>query len=99
MKLAQVPAVEVLELLSRVLPDSVWLTDLRIAGDTLDITGLAKSGAALPSLFVGSALFSDAALTAPLTLDPREDRERFSLRVRIKPSAVSRQAAVSKERP
>jgi general secretion pathway protein L len=99
MRLAQVPAVEVLEELSKVLPDSVWLTDLRIEGDTLDITGLARSGAALPSLFVGSALFADAALTAPLTLDPREDRERFSLRVRIKPSAASRQAAVSPERP
>jgi general secretion pathway protein L len=85
MKLGQVPTVEVLEELSRVLPDSVWLTDLRIEGDALDIVGLAKSGAALPPLFVGSALFADAALTAPVTLDQREDKERFSLRIRIKP--------------
>ena len=70
MKLAQVPAVEVLEELSRLLPDSVWLSDLRVEGDTLDITGLAKSGAALPSLFVRSALFSDAALTAPVDSRP-----------------------------
>jgi general secretion pathway protein L len=99
MKLDEVPAVEVLEELSKVLPDSVWLSDLRIEGDTLDITGLAKSGAALPSLFVGSALFSDAALTAPLTLDPREDRERFSLRLRIKRPAASRHAAAGREAP
>jgi general secretion pathway protein L len=99
LKLAQVPAVEVLEALSKLLPDSVWLSDLRLEGDTLDIAGLAKSGAALPSLFPGSALFLDAALTAPVTLDPREDRERFSLRVRIKQPAAPRQAAVSEERP
>jgi len=84
MKLKQIPAVEVLEELSRMLPDSVWLADFRMEGDIVDISGLAKSGAALPALFVPSALFADAALTAPLTLDPREDKERFSLRVRIK---------------
>ena len=84
LKLKQATVVEVLEELSQVLPDSVWLTDLRIEGDTLDISGLAKSGAALPSLLVRSALFADATLTAPLTLDPREDKERFSLRLRLK---------------
>ena len=99
MKLDEVPAVEVLEELSKVLPDTVWLSDLRIEGDTLDITGLAKSGAALPSLFVRSALFSDAALTAPLTLDPREDRERFSLRLRIKRPAALRHTAAGREAP
>jgi general secretion pathway protein L len=95
MKLGQVPAVEVLEELSRLLPDTVWLTDLRIEGDVIDVTGLAKSGAALPPLFVGSALFSDAALTAPVTLDQREDKERFSLRIRIRPPAAPQPAATA----
>jgi len=99
LKLAQVPIVEVLEELSKLLPDSVWLSDLRIEGDAVEISGLAKSGAELPSLFTRSALFSDAALTAPVTLDPREDRERFSLRVRIKQPEAVRQAAVSREQP
>lgn len=100
LKLGEVPAVEVLEELSRVLPDSVWLTDLRIEGDAVDIVGLAKSGAALPPLFVGSALFADAALTAPVTLDQREDKERFSLRIRIKPRvAATRPAATAAPAP
>jgi general secretion pathway protein L len=99
LKLAQVPTVEVLEALSRLLPDSVWLSDLRLEGDTLDISGLAKSGAALPSLFSGSALFADAQLTAPVTLDPREDRERFSLRVRIKPPDARHRPPAEEERP
>jgi general secretion pathway protein L len=98
MKLGQIPAVEVLEELSKVLPDSVWLAELRIEGDVLDIAGLAKSGASLPALFVRSALFADASLTAPVTLDPREDKERFNLRVRIRQRGASLPAAANGER-
>jgi general secretion pathway protein L len=93
MKLEQTPVMEALEEMSRLLPDSVWLTDLRLEGDTLDISGLAKSGAALLSLFERSPIFADAALTAPLTFDQREDKERFSLRIRVKQAAGYRQAA------
>jgi len=90
LKLKHIPAIEVLEEISRLLPDTVWLSDFRMEGETLDISGLAKSGAALPPLFERSAIFADASLTAPLTLDPREDKERFSLRVRIRQPAASR---------
>ncbi|MBO0766452.1 MAG: PilN domain-containing protein, partial [Hyphomicrobiaceae bacterium] len=47
LKLNQVSALAVIEELSRALPDSVWLTDLRIEGGVVDIAGLAKSGAVL----------------------------------------------------
>jgi general secretion pathway protein L len=91
-KRSQVPALVTLEEVSKLLPDSVWLTDLRIEGDTVEISGLASSGASLPSLFEQSALFAGAGLTAPLTLDPREDKERFTLRMRIRqPQATALQ--------
>lgn len=83
-KLRQVPATMVLEEISRLLPDSAWVTDLRIENDVVDLSGLAASGANLLPLFERSPLFSDASLTAPVTFDQREDKERFSLRVRIK---------------
>ena len=92
MKLTRVPALEILEELSRVLPDSVWLSEFRFEGDALDVSGLAKAGAALPPLFGQSTIFADAALTAPLTLDPREDKERFGLRFRIKQPATPQDA-------
>jgi general secretion pathway protein L len=95
-RLRQLSAVDVVEALSRLLPDSVWLTDLRIEGDILDITGLAKSGAAIPALLVGSPHFADVSLSAPVTLDPREDKERFSLRLRLKQPEASQHAAASK---
>lgn len=97
MKLEQVTAIEALEEMSRLLPDTVWLNDFRLEGDTLDITGLAKSGASLVALFQHSTIFVDPTLTSPLTFDQREDKERFSLRVRVKQPASLRQAA--KEEP
>ena len=66
------------------LPDSVWIADLRLEGSALDITGLAKSGASLLPLFERSKMFAEPTLTAPLTFDQQEDKERFSLRVRLR---------------
>jgi general secretion pathway protein L len=98
LKLGQLPAVEVIEELSKLLPDSVWVTDLRLEGDVLDISGLAKSGATLLPLFERSKVFVEAALTAPLTFDQQEDKERFSLRVRVRqPDGESRVSATEGE--
>jgi general secretion pathway protein L len=74
------------------LPDSVWLTDLRIEGEAVEISGLAKSAAGLLPLIERSAHFVDATLAAPLTLDPREDKERFSVRVRVRRQTPERAA-------
>jgi len=96
-KLKRIPAIEVLEEVSRVLPDTVWLNELRLEGDMLDISGLAPSGAALPTMFGRSAVLTDAALTAPVTFDQREDKERFSVRVRVKAQAALRRASVAEK--
>jgi general secretion pathway protein L len=95
MKLKQIPAIEVLEEVTRILPDTVWLIDFRIEGDVLDMSGLAKAGAALPPLFERSSILADGALSAPLTFDPREDKERFSLRVRIKQRTATRETSAA----
>jgi general secretion pathway protein L len=91
MRMERIPSLVILEEVSRLLPDSDWLSEFRLEGDKLDISGLARSGAALPQLFAQSAIFTDAALTAPLTFDPQENKERFSLRARVKlPSGQQR---------
>jgi general secretion pathway protein L len=84
MKLESIPVVQTLEDLSRLMPDSAWLTELRIDGDTVEFSGLAKSAVDLLPLVERSAQFVDATLAAPLTFDPREDKERFSVRLRIR---------------
>jgi general secretion pathway protein L len=84
LKLAQIPSIAIIDELSKLLPDSVWIADLRLEGRALDITGLAKSGASLLPLFERSKMFAEPTLTAPLTFDQQEDKERFSLRVRLR---------------
>ena len=83
-----VSKVAALEELTRLLPDTAWVSDVKIEGNTLDISGLAVSAAALVPLLERSKLFYDASSTASLTFDPREEKERFSIRARIRNAAI-----------
>lgn len=80
----RVPRTHILNELSRVLPDSAWLTNLKIDGAVLDISGHAKGAAELVGLFETSGLFTEAELTSAITRVETLERERFSIRVRIK---------------
>jgi general secretion pathway protein L len=84
-----VSKLSVIEELTRLLPDSAWVTDLKIDGATVDISGFAKGAAALVPLLERSAMFVNATPTAPLTFDPREDKERFSIRVQIRKAVTN----------
>jgi general secretion pathway protein L len=80
------------EEVSRILPDGAYLSELRLSDGKnderyLDLVGFAESAVGLPALFEKSPIFTDAALTAPITLNAAEKREAFSLRVKIKDSA------------
>jgi len=73
---------------ARILPDGAFVTDFRLsepkANDrALDIVGFADSAVGLPALFNKSPLFAEAGLTAPITPDPREKREGFSLQAKL----------------
>ncbi len=92
-KLEQPSPVEVIEEITRLMPDSAWMLHLRIDKDTVDLTGLAKSGASLLSIFEHSPIFVDAKLTAPLRFDDLEDMERYSIRMRIRPAPGSQGTA------
>ena len=83
-----VSKVVILEELTRILPETAWITDLKIDGGTIDISGLAVSAAALVPILERSKVFVDATSTASLTLDPREEKERFSIRARIRNAAA-----------
>ncbi len=79
----------IIEELTRLLPDTAWVTDLKIDGATVDLSGFAKSAATLIPIIERSTLFVDAIPTAPLTFDQREDKDRFSLRTRIRKVAAA----------
>ena len=76
--------VEILAEVTRLLPDGTYLTEFNLDGDQLDLTGFATSAAPLLEAFERSGLFKDARFTTPFRLEPREDRERFSMRVRLR---------------
>lgn len=79
----RLPAAQILEELTSLLPDTAWVTDLRLDGDTIDFTGFAASAAALVPILENSPQFSDASLTSPVVLDNAEDKEKFSMRLRL----------------
>lgn len=93
LKSSRSPAVEIVNELTRLLPDDVILSDLKIEEDTVDFAGLAKSSAALIPVLERAGMFKDAALTSPVTFDANADKERFSMRLKLRRS--SRTASVS----
>jgi general secretion pathway protein L len=80
----------IIDELTQLLPDSAWVSDLRVTTDGVDINGYAKSTVALLPLLENSPRFMDATSSAAVTFDPREDKERFSIHVRYRPSAPTK---------
>lgn len=83
LKASNTSAVEILDALTRLLPDTAWVSDFRLDGGTLDFSGEAESAAGLISVLENSDLFAQAAFTAPVTRDGRGGKESFSLRVHV----------------
>jgi general secretion pathway protein L len=98
---------ELWEEVSRLMPDSAFLTDFRLgeskAGErSVELTGFAQSAVGLPLLFDQSKYFSEATLTAPITYDPKDKRESFSLRLRARapvPVAATVDSVSGNDRP
>jgi general secretion pathway protein L len=83
---------DIWEEVTRVLPADSWLTELRLSEGAdhrereITMTGLSAAAASLVGLIDQSRLFTDASLTAPVTIDPTEGHERFALRARLSSS-------------
>ena len=72
-----------LDELSQRLPDSVWLRSIGINDGKAQISGYAVSAAGLIRLLERSALITDVSFAAPVTTDPRLERERFTITFRL----------------
>lgn len=87
---ARPSALLVLETLSRLLPDGVWLTELQLDGGELIVTGLAEDASGLVALVEGAPQFQGVRFNQSSTRttaagpDGREQEyERFSLRMQV----------------
>jgi general secretion pathway protein L len=76
-------AVEVLDAVTRLVPDHTWLQQLRIQGREIRLTGLSDAASGLVGAIEGSALFSEARFRSPVTQDARAGKERFTLSATI----------------
>lgn len=85
----EVSQLEILKELTRILPDTVWLWNLKYNGKEIDFTGYANSASDLISLLDKSPLFERVEFLSPVTKErfirpegPQE-KERFRIKVRL----------------
>lgn len=73
----------VLEELTRLLPDNTWLTELRISGHDIELTGVSASASALIGILEKSGMFRNTSFRSPVTPDQSSGRERLSIAAQI----------------
>ncbi len=79
MRAGRPSAIEIMDELSRRLPDSTYLEKLAIEGDKLILIGLSSEASSLPQRLEGARLWRAPALTGALQTDQRTQRDRFTL--------------------
>jgi general secretion pathway protein L len=82
-------SVMVLESLSQILPEHTYLTELRIEGSTLRISGISNDAPSLIGLIEKSNQFTRATFFAATTRSQSQSGERFHIEAVIKPIGSS----------
>ncbi len=85
-KRGAVPLVSILEEMSRVIPDSTWLTDIQIDGGKILFSGFSKSAAALIPRLEESKLFRAPTFRSPVVRVANQTGERFSISMDVETS-------------
>jgi general secretion pathway protein L len=83
-KQSSLSTLQILDEITRILPDDTWINRLEIKGPEIQIHGQSMSAAALIPLIESSQSLHDARFRSPVTKLPRADIERFHLSARIR---------------
>lgn len=87
-KLETVPTVALWEELTRVLPMTTWLTDLRVDGGQGQIDGFSQNAPDLIRELSKSPMLSEVAFASPVTRDPQHGAERFQIKFSVRPATA-----------
>ena len=79
-------SVIMLEALSQLLPDHTYVTEMHLAGNKLQISGITRDAPALIPLIEQSKHFTRATFYAPTTRAPSDPGERFHIETRVEPN-------------
>jgi general secretion pathway protein L len=77
------------EEVTRLLPDSAWLTNVRVENDVLWIDGYARSASELVGIIARSPMFSGVALSAPVVREEPRASERFQIRMKVESTGAA----------
>ena len=75
----------VLDEITRVLPNDLWLEQVQIRGEELTMSGMGNGSQRLIELVNGSTLFSDTEIRGQVRIDPNTGQERFNAHATITP--------------
>ncbi len=75
--------VEILDEVTRRLPDEHWLVSYSLRNGTVQLAGYSDDPSSVLRLLEQSDLFSEARFAAPVTMDPRIGKERFNVVVTV----------------
>ncbi|MFL6796083.1 MAG: PilN domain-containing protein [Xanthobacteraceae bacterium] len=78
-------SVIVLEILSQILPDHTYVTELRMEADKLRISGITRDAPGLIRLIEQSRHFTRATFFAPTTRAPSDPGDRFNIETQLVP--------------
>ncbi|MEH2610415.1 PilN domain-containing protein [Bradyrhizobium sp. AZCC 1693] len=79
-------SVIMLEALSQLLPDHTYVTELHLAANKLQISGITRDAPSLIPLIEQSKHFTRATFYAPTTRAPSDPGERFHIETRVEPN-------------
>jgi len=80
---AQPAVIELMEELTRLLPDDIWLQQFQLQGADLRIQGQADGSQRVIGLLNESGLFDSPEITGAISIDPRSGQERFRSQVEV----------------
>ncbi len=76
-------ALDVMKELTTILPKSVWLTRLRITGETVETEGYAASATEMLPKLEQSSLFKKVEFSSPTIRDTRQNADRFVIKMQM----------------